>query len=56
MAHDLAEFDNPLTDINNAHARAAILKRLYREHQNRVADCVNQWAKLRATHGGGEPA
>lgn len=41
---------------NNELARAAILKRLEREHQARVAHCVSQWAKLRATHGEGEPS
>lgn len=41
---------------NNELARAAILKRLEREHQARVAHCVSQWAKLRATHSEGEPS
>lgn len=51
-----SEFDNPLAAINNAHTRAAILGRLEREHQGRVADCVRHWARLRAELGEGEPS
>lgn len=49
-----SEFDNPLITINNAHARVAILERLERKHQDRVADCVRYWARLRAESGEGE--
>ena len=49
-----SEFDNPLITINNAHTRAVILERLEREHQDRVADCVRHWARLRAELGEGE--
>ncbi len=49
-----SEFDNPLIAINNAHARATILERLYREHQDRVADCIRNWARLRDQLGEGE--
>lgn len=49
-----SESDNPLITINNAHARTAILERLEREHQDRVADCIRHWAQLRAESGEGE--
>lgn len=51
-----SEFDNPLTAVNNAHARMAILERIEREHQEQVADCIRNWARLRAELREGEPS